>query len=197
VEVSFPVCLPGPHRSGPLVADEPMTGLLAPGQPAGLPVMAPSSVAEAIDAVQSGLRWLASADAASLPAEALAQAVRALVQAESSHLAARSRFLSAFNAHGACEADGQATTRAWLHWQARVTRGAAGAGVAWMKRLAAHPQVADALAAESVSVSWAREICDMTDSLPPDVRDTADEILLTAAIGGADLADLRGLAREM
>jgi hypothetical protein len=94
--VSFPVCLPGPHRSGPLVADEPMTGLLTPGQPAGLPVMAPSSVAEAIDA-QSGLRWLASADAASLPAETLAQAVRALVQAESSHLAARSRFLSAVN----------------------------------------------------------------------------------------------------
>ncbi len=190
--------LSGPQSSGPLVTDAVVAGAPAADDSAPVrPVAAPGSVAEAIGAVEAGLAWLASADAASLPAESLSQAVRALVQAESAHLAARSRFLSAFNSQGACEADGQGTTRAWLHWQTRITRGAAGASVAWMKRLAVHPRVAAALAAQSVSVSWARQICDWTDQLPPDVRDDGDEILLAAAAGGADLADLSGLAREM
>src|SRR5580658_1817054 len=87
-----------------------------------------ASAAEAAEAAAGALAFLAGADAASLPGEVLAQCVRALGRAESAHLAARSRFLSAFNSAGACEADGQATTKAWLRWQTRVTQGAAGAG---------------------------------------------------------------------
>jgi Domain of unknown function (DUF222)/HNH endonuclease len=156
-----------------------------------------ASAVEAAEAAGAALAFLAGADAASLPGEVLADCVRALGRAESAHLAARSRFLSAFNAAGACEADGQATTKAWLRSQTRVTQGAAGAGMAWMRRLAVHPRVAAMLAAGEMSASWARQVCDWSDALPPDVRDDADQILLTAAGGGADLADLAGLAREM
>ncbi len=42
-----------------------------------------------------------------------------------------------------------------------------------------------------------RQICDWTDQLPEDARDNADQILLGAAAGGAELADLARLAEEM
>jgi hypothetical protein len=42
-----------------------------------------------------------------------------------------------------------------------------------MRRLSAHPAVADALASASVSESWARHICEWTDKLPPEHRDGA------------------------
>ncbi len=66
-----------------------------------------------------------------------------------------------------------------------------------MKRLEAHPAVAAALAAGTISPSWARHICAWTDALPEDSRDDADRILLAAAAGGAVLPDLAGLAQEM
>ncbi|HXS63156.1 MAG TPA: DUF222 domain-containing protein, partial [Streptosporangiaceae bacterium] len=57
--------------------------------------------------------------------------------------------------------------------------------------------VAAALAAGTVSGSWAREICGWTDKLPQDARDGADQILLAAAAGSARLGDLARLAEEM
>jgi hypothetical protein len=66
-----------------------------------------------------------------------------------------------------------------------------------MRRLAAHPAVGAALAAGSVSPSWAREICDWSDLLPAGSRGDADVILLAAAAARAALADLAGLAQEM
>ena len=54
-----------------------------------------------------------------------------------------------------------------------------------------------ALAARTVSKSYAREICWWTDKLPEDVPAAADEILLGAAASGLELADLAGLAGEM
>src|SRR5580698_5018016 len=80
-----------------------------------------ASAVEAAEAAEAALAFLAGADAAALPGETLARCLRVLGRAESVHLAARSRILSAFNAQGACEADGQATTNAWLRWQTRVT----------------------------------------------------------------------------
>jgi hypothetical protein len=66
-----------------------------------------------------------------------------------------------------------------------------------MRRLAAHPAVADALAAGRISESWGRQICEWTELLPEDHRGDADEILLGAAAGGAELSDLEGLAEEI
>ena len=87
--------------------------------------------------------------------------------------------------------------RAWLRWQTRVTKGAAAAATAWARRLAAHPVIGQALAAGEISASWARELCCWSDRLPAGKRDDGDEILVAAARGGADLADLAGLAEEM
>ena len=97
----------------------------------------------------------------------------------------------------ACEDDGQASARAWLRWQTRITSGAAAGAVGWARRLAAHPAVGDALAAGEISASWAREICGWTARLPEGKQADADAILLAAAAGGAELADLAGLAEEM
>jgi hypothetical protein len=65
------------------------------------------------------------------------------------------------------------------------------------RRLAAHPVIGDAMAAGDLSESWAREICGWTDRLPEAQQGDADQILAAAARGGADLAGLAGLAREM
>jgi hypothetical protein len=156
-----------------------------------------SSSVAALAAIRAGLAYLNTADAGSMSSAEQAECLRALERAGSGHTAARARVLAAFTAQGGFEQDGQACARSWLKWQTRVTGGAAAGAVAWVKRLAAHPAVDQALAAGTVSASWAREICAWTDLLPERRRDDADEILLAAADGGAALADLAALAQEM
>jgi hypothetical protein len=160
-------------------------------------VTGPQSVGEAVDLVLAGLRWLACADLASVPVAVQADCLRALERAASVHTAARASVLSAFDAAAGYEDDAQRSPRTWLRWQTQVTGAAASASVAWMRRLRAHPAIAATLAGGRVSESWAREICDWTDQLPEDNRGHADQILLAAAAGGAELADLARLAQEM
>jgi len=157
----------------------------------------PASAAQALAMVAAGLGWLATADAASLPTAVQADCLRGLERAASMHTAARSRVLSAFNAQAGFEDDGQGSARTWLKWQTRISGGAAYGAVGWMRRLAGHPAVGDALAAGEMSESWAREICDWTDKLPEDVRGDADVLLLGAAAGGLELRDLGKLAEEI
>ncbi|MGH3275258.1 MAG: DUF222 domain-containing protein, partial [Streptosporangiaceae bacterium] len=166
--------------------------MCVPGQPA-----VPSSAAEALAGVAAGLEFLATADVASMPAASLADCLRVFARVEAAGVAAQSRVLSAFSSQGGFEDDGQATAKAWLRWQTRVTAGAAGGHLGWMRRLAVHPRVGAALAAGQVSVSFARLVCDWSDLLPPDLRDQADEILLAAAAAGAAQADLAMLAQQM
>jgi hypothetical protein len=196
-----------------------------------------ASASEALQAVQSGLAFLAGTDAGSpmsaqapaadpgpsadlpaseapageasaagapdgfcvesLPVEELAECLRALERAESVHTAARARVLSAFGAQLGCEADGHGTSKSWLTWQTRITRGAAAGAMGWMRRLSAHHAVGRALATASISASWAKKICEWSDMLPEDVRADADEIFLAAAAGGASLAGLAELAEEL
>jgi hypothetical protein len=159
--------------------------------------LSPASAGEAMALVRAGLTYLATADARSLPADTQAGLLRDLERAESQHTARGRGCFSAFCAGGGYELDGCRSPRSWLAWQTRVTSGAAGGAIGWMRRLDAHPRVGDALAAEEISESWARKICDWTDGLPEEHRDAADQILLAAAAGGADLADLAGLAEEI
>jgi Domain of unknown function (DUF222) len=161
------------------------------------PPAAYASPADAVAAVQGGLGFLAGADAASLPVPVLADCLRDLESVLAVHTAARSRVLAAFTAQSGFEDDGSRSPVAWLAWQARTTRGAAAAAVAWMRRLGAHPRIGTALAAGQVSESCARKIFDWSARLPEAHRDDADRILLAAHAGGADLADLAGLAEEM
>lgn len=156
-----------------------------------------SSSGAALAAIRAALAYLNASDAGSMSAGEQAQCLRELERAEAGHTAARARILAAFTTQGGFEEDGQHGARAWLKWQTQVTGGAAAGAVGWMKRLAAHPVVDRALAAGTVSASWAREVCAWSDLLPEGLRDDADEILLAAAEGGATLADLAGLALEM
>jgi hypothetical protein len=177
-----------PGRGVPAVSsDQP-----GPVFPAG-----PQSAAEAVDLMLAALRWLAQADLASVPVAAQADCLRALERAGSLHTAACAVALSAFDAAAGYEDDGQGSPRTWLRWQTQVTGTAASASVAWMRRLRAHRAVAQALQDARISASWAKEICGWTDLLPEDARDDADQILLGAAAGGAELSDLAGLAEEM
>jgi uncharacterized protein DUF222/HNH endonuclease len=157
----------------------------------------PSGVAEALAMLDRSLAYLGTADVASLPAAVQAEALRVLGRAEARHTAAHARVLGAFATQGGFADDGHGSARSWLKWQTRVTHGAAAASVAWARRLAAHPVIAAALASGGLSPSWARQVCEWTARLPEARRADADEILAGAARGGAGLAALGGLAREI
>ncbi len=158
---------------------------------------APSSTAQALAMVSAGLGYLAGCDAADLGTAAQAEALVGLEHAEAQHTAARARILAAFSSQGGFQADGQYGAKSWLRAFTKITSGAAARATGWARRLQAHPVIAGALAAGQLSASWARQICEWTDQLPEDLRSDADRILLAAALGGADIHDLKVLAREM
>src|SRR5215475_10935748 len=162
----------------------------------GSPVT-PSTAVDAVAAVRAGLGFLAGLDARDLTGAEQADLLRAPAGVESMQLAAASNVLMAFTVADHCLADAHRTARSWLRWQTRVTTAAAGGAVGWAWRLRRHPQVAAALAAGTVSPSWARHLCDWTDPLPSHAVEDADMVLLAAAAGGADLPDLAALAEEI
>ena len=163
----------------------------------GQPPAAPATAAEAVAMARAGLAWLAAADATALTGAELGECLRGLERAEAVHTAARAKVLAAFCSGGGFEDDGHGSAKTWLRWQTRITPGAAAGAMGWMRRLAHHPLVRDALAAGRVSASWARQLCEWSDLLPERHRAGADEIFLDAAAAGADLADLGALADEM
>src|SRR5579862_2070454 len=86
---------------------------------------APASAADAVEKLQMLAGYLADLDAASLPAEALAQLLLGLEQADAIATVAWAQMLAAFDAKDGHQGDGQKTLRAWLVHMARVTRGQA------------------------------------------------------------------------
>jgi hypothetical protein len=172
-------------------------GQLPDASSGSCPAGAPRSVDEAVQMAMAGFGWLAGADLAGVPAPVLAECLRQLERARSVQTAAHAAVLSAFDHDAGYADDGQGTARAWLRWQTRVTAGAASGSVGWMRRLRAHPAVRAALRAGMISESWAKQACEWTDLLPESARDDADTILLAAAAGGAELADLASLAEQM
>jgi len=163
----------------------------------GQPPAPPATAGEALSAISAGLDYLNAADVASLTMAEQAGCLRALEQAAAKHTAARARVLAAFHAQNGSAGDGHGSTRTWLKWQTRISRGAASDTMGWMRRLSAHPAVADALAQAEISASFARQVCEWTDLLPSEHREGADQILLAAAAGGAELRDLAALAEEI
>ena len=157
----------------------------------------PGSAGEALGMLRSAMGYLAAADATAMAAETQAQCLQVLEQVNSMGTAARASILGAFTAGQGYSADADYSPRAWLIHKTRITKGAAVAYTAWARRAAAHPLVAQALAAGEVSESYARTICQWTDKLPENCRQDADEILAGAAQTGMDLADLAGLAGEI
>jgi Domain of unknown function (DUF222) len=156
-----------------------------------------ASATEAAEVVRAGLSYLAAADATAMAADTQAQCLKMLEQANSIGTAARTSILAAFTSGQGYAADADYSPRAWLIHKTQVTKGAAVGHTAWVGRAAAHPEIAAALAAGDVSESVARTICGWTDKLPQECQQDADAILLGAAVGGADVADLAALAGEI
>jgi len=158
---------------------------------------APSGTVQALAMVRAGLGYLSACDAVSLGTAVQAEALVGLEQAEAQHTAARAKILAVFSAQQGYQADGQYGPGPWLRAFTRVTGRAAAGAVGWARRLQAHPVIAGALATGQLSASWAKSLCEWTDQLPQDRREDADQILLAAALQGAELADLGALALEM
>ena len=159
---------------------------------------APASTAEAMDMVLTGLRYLAATDPTALSAQAQADCLQTLEQADAMSTAARAWFLAAFTAgHGYSE-DADYSPTSWLIHRTSITKGAARGHVGWSGRAVTHPQVVMALAEGTVlTESMGRIICAWTDKLPAGCRPAADEILIAAARAGARKEDLAALAAEI
>src|ERR1700734_799468 len=168
-----------------------------PGQPTTGAVPVPATAAEAVAMAEAGLGWLADADFAALTTGEQADCLRGLERAGSRKNAAQARALSAFRASDGCRDDGHGSPRTWLRWKTRITGGGAKDAIRGMRRLRAPPLVRGALVDGKISTSWARQICAWTDKIPAENRDDADSVLLAAARGGMDLADIGGLAEEI
>ena len=147
--------------------------------------------------IRAALGYLATADAAQLPAAVQAEALAELERHDAMAAAARAFLLAAFTAGAGPAGDGDYSAVSWLIHRTGITRGAAVGHSAWAKRTATHPRVLAALAAGTVPESVGRVICLWTGKLPQDYRDAGDEQLLAAFAGGLGLADLAGLFAEM
>ena len=89
------------------------------------PVPAFPSVADAMAAVQDGLRFVADADATQMSAQAQAECLQMMERANAIVTAARASVLSAFTSGQGYSADADYSPRAWLIHKTGVTKGAA------------------------------------------------------------------------
>ena len=112
----------------------------------------------------------------------------ALVQigAISSRLAAaQNGLLRRFDADSGHDADGYASTAAWLAYKTGLGRRDAKAAVRQMRLLGSHPLLDAAAAEGAVTTSWAREMAGWTRRIgDEEMRQDADQILLEAARPG-------------
>jgi Domain of unknown function (DUF222) len=154
-----------------------------------------ASVAEALRAGDAVAGYLTS-PAAGLDGAGCGEALIAIGRIQSRLAAAQAAFLARFDAAGAHDGDGYATSAAWLAGRTRQSRKDARAAVRQMRLLGRHPLLDAATGAGDLSRSWAREIAAWTGRLPAgELREQADRILLDAAAAGADLDDLRVIAQ--
>ena len=161
-------------------------------------IPSPANMTEAADAIRAGLGYLAALDPAQLPACAQAELLRVLEHAHAMETAARAQGLRAFTNGQGYQEDACYGSKSWLINHLGITKGAATIYLGWARRAGAHPRVIAALAAApQISESVARTVCEWTDKLPADCRDSADAILLAAAVSGATLEDLARLAAEI
>ena len=147
---------------------------------------------------QCVLRFLAAQDAAGLPAQAVADQLRALERTDAVGSALRGRLLEVFDAQDGHLADGQRTTRTWLVHSLRVTKGQAGEYQA-VQALARSHRVLHAALAEGwvITKSEALQLARWTRAIPEEYRAEAEEILVAAARAGVDLRGLAAICAEI
>jgi hypothetical protein len=160
-------------------------------------VMSPASADEALEMLQSAMGYLAAADTTAMTAEEQARCLRVLERVTSAGTAARTSVLGAFASGRGYSADADYSPRAWLIHKTGVTKGAAVAYTAWVRRAEEHPLVFAALATGDLPESVARILCQWTNRLPEDQRDLADDKLVAAALAKMSLQDLAELYGEI
>ncbi|HEX5300258.1 MAG TPA: hypothetical protein VFW50_25000 [Streptosporangiaceae bacterium] len=104
-------------------------------------VMSPASADEALKMLTAAMGYLAAADATAMTAEEQARCLRVLERANSVGTAARTSVLGAFGSGQGYSADADYSPRAWLIHKTGVTKGAAVAYTAWVRRAEDHPRV--------------------------------------------------------
>ena len=155
-----------------------------------------ASVADALRVGQALGAYLNSPAADGLDGPARAEALEQLEAITSLLGAATNGILRRFDAADDHDADGYATTAAWLAAKTRLGRRDAKAAVRQMRLLSRHPSLDAATATGAITVSWAREIAAWTGRIDhDDLQQAADKILVEAATAGADLDDLKLLAQ--
>ena len=107
----------------------------------------PASTAQALGMLQSAMGYLAAADATAMAAETQARCLRALEQATRWGPRRGPRSWPRSPPARGTPRDADYSPRAWLIHQTHVTKGAAVGYTAWVRRAAAHPEIAAALAA--------------------------------------------------
>jgi hypothetical protein len=157
----------------------------------------PASAAEALEMLESALGYLADADAADMPAEALANCLRGLERANAIEAAARGRLLEAFDAKDGYLADGRRNTRTWLVHCLRVTRGQAGEHQAIQALAREHQPLLAGLRERAVTKSVALQLARWTGPITAEFREQAEEILVAAARAGADLRAMAQICAEI
>ena len=154
------------------------------------------SVLEALRAGRAMTDYLNSPAARDLDGAACGEALVQVGAILSGLTAVQNGLLRRFDADSAHDADGYASTAAWLACQTGLGRRDAKAAVRQMRLLGRHPLLDDAAADGAVTVSWAREMADWTRRIgDEDLQPDADQILLEAARAGADLDGLRVIAQ--
>ena len=140
--------------------------------------------------------YLNSAAAADLDGPGRREALEQLGAVTSLLGAAANGLMRRFDAADDHDADGYATTAAWLAARTRLGRMDAKAAVRQMRLLARHPHLDAATTTGAMTISWAREIAAWTGRIDHDeLQPEADQILVEAAAAGADLDDLKLLAQ--
>jgi hypothetical protein len=147
---------------------------------------------------RSALGFLAAQDAASLPAPAVADQLRALERHDAVQAAVRGRLLAVFDAQDGHLADGQRSTRSWLVHSTGVTKGQAAEYQALQALARDHPVLHAALAEGWVlTTSESLQLARWTRVIPGRCRAEAEELLVTAARKGVDLRGLAAICAEI
>ncbi len=154
------------------------------------------SVLEALRAGRAMTDYLNSPAARDLDGAACGEALVQVGAILSGLTAVQNGLLRRFDADGAHDADGYASTAAWLACKTGLGRRDAKAAVRQMRLLGRHPLLDEAAAEGAVTVSWAREMAGWTRRIgDEEMQRDADRILLEAARAGADLDGLRVIAQ--
>lgn len=125
---------------------------------------------------------LATVDVDGMPAPALGEHIRALMRARNRLDGAIERALAVFDQRGYCEADGAASTAAWLRGRCNIAAPEASSRVRTSRRLGDLPATAAALAAGAITLAHARAIAMLADETDVKATQEVEEQLVALAV---------------